>query len=83
MVVFDPDKDKANLAKHGVSLDRASILNILARIVDDRYSEPRFRAYGTIDGVFYCLAYVIRDGKVRAISLRRAHLKEIKRYANR
>ena len=83
MIVFDPDKDKANFAKHGVSLGRASDLNILARIVDNRYSEPRFRAYGTIEDVFYCLAYVIRDGKVYAVSLRRAHLREIKRYANR
>ena len=28
-----------------------------------------------IDGSLYCLAYVIRDGELRAISLRRAHAK--------
>jgi uncharacterized DUF497 family protein len=38
------------------------------------------RAYDILDGVFHCLAYTAFRGKVRAISLRRAHLKEFKRY---
>jgi uncharacterized DUF497 family protein len=56
-------------------------LEVLATIPDDRFTEPRKRAYGLIDGRFYCLAYVERDGDVRAISLRRAHAKEVRRYA--
>jgi hypothetical protein len=51
--------------------------------VDDRhdYGEIRYRAYGSIDGRTYCLTFTDRDGKVRPISLRRAHAKEMKRYA--
>ncbi len=80
-IAFDPAKDALNLAKHGVSLARASEMEVLVRMADGRFSEPRCRAFGLLDGVLYCLAYVIRDGAVRAISLRRAHLKELRRHA--
>lgn len=79
-IEFDPAKDAANIEKHGVSLARAAELEILARIVDERFEEDRRRAYGLIDGEAFCLAYVIRNGRVRAISLRRAHAKEMRRY---
>ena len=77
---FDPAKDAANSAKHGISLRRAGDMQVEARIIDDRYEEPRLRAYGVIDGRRYCLAYTIRDGEVRPISLRRAHGKEYRLY---
>jgi uncharacterized DUF497 family protein len=81
-IEFDPDKDALNIVKHGVSLARASDLEILAFIEDARseYSEIRYRAWGRIDGSFYCLAFTHRGDKLRAISLRRAHKKEMDRY---
>ena len=79
-IEFDPGKTAANLDKHGVSLARASDLEVEARVMDHRFEEARFRAYGLIDGAPYCLAYAIRDGVVRAISLRRAHQKEYRRH---
>lgn len=79
-LTFNPAKDIANRTKHGISLDRAQEMQVLARVEDHRVSEPRLRAYGTIDGKPYCLAYVLRDGVVRAISLRRARLKEMRRH---
>jgi uncharacterized protein len=80
MIEYDAAKDEANIDKHGVSLARAVDMLVEARVFDDRYNEPRLRAYGTIDGHWYCLAYVIRGATIRAISLRRAHAKEIKLY---
>ena len=80
MIQFDPIKDQLNVAKHGISLARASDLVIEARVTDPRFQEPRYRAYGRINGVTYCLAYTIRDGAVRAISLRRARTKEFNRH---
>lgn len=77
---FDPAKDAANIEKHGISLARAAELELLAYVDDDRFEEPRFRIYGLIDDVAHCLAGTFRDGKVRAISLRRAHAKEMKRF---
>ena len=70
-----------NFAKHGVSLARAAELDVFARIVDERFDEPRYRAFGLLEGLPYCLAYAVRDGSVRDISLRHAHLKEFRRYA--
>jgi uncharacterized DUF497 family protein len=84
MVDFDPAKEAINLSKHGVSLARWVDLNIAVAVVDGRYNygEVRYRAYGYIDGVAYCLAFTSRNGKVRPISLRRVHTKEMKRYVS-
>jgi uncharacterized DUF497 family protein len=83
MADFDPVKEAINLAKHGVSLARWVDLDIYAIIEDDRfdYGEPRYRAYGVIDGASYCLVFTVRDGRYRPISLRRAHAKEMRRHA--
>jgi uncharacterized DUF497 family protein len=79
-IEFDPAKDAANIAKHGISLARADDIEVFARVWDDRFKEVRFRAYGLIDGLAYCLAYTIRDERIRAISLRRAREKEVRRF---
>jgi len=81
-IEFDPAKNAANIAKHDVSLVRAADLEILVFLEDDRndYGETRYRAWGLLDGEAYCLAFTDRDGTLRAISLRRAHKKEMDRY---
>ncbi len=80
-IEFDPDKDAANIAKHGISLARAADLDQAVVVQDDRFDgEQRYRLYGRIDGAPFCLAAVIREGVVRAISLRRSHLKEFNRH---
>lgn len=82
-IEFDPDKDARNISVHGVSLKRAADLEIFVYLVDGRrdYGETRYRAWGLLDGKPHCLAFAMRDGKLRAISLRRAHEKEMNRYA--
>ncbi len=82
-IEFDPIKDEANIAKHGVSLARATELDVLV-FVDDgaRFDELRYRLYGLLDGKPYCLAAVTRNGRVRAISLRAAHAKEMRRHVS-
>jgi uncharacterized protein len=79
---FDPTKDAVNQEKHGVSLARWVDLNVFAIVNDDRfdYGEPRYRAYGLIDGMPHCLVFTIRNEQYRPISLRRAHVKEMKRH---
>lgn len=79
---FDPDKDEINRSQHGISLSRAFDVEIVKFVMDDRfdYGEVRYRAWGYIDGKPHYLAYTLRSGKVRPISLRRAHAKEIKRH---
>lgn len=83
-ITFDPAKDAINIAKHGLSLADAHRFEMSEALVevDDRadYGETRFRAFGRIDGVGHCLVFMIRDGAIRAISFRRAHEKEMRRY---
>lgn len=79
-IEFDSAKDRANVAKHGISLARAVDLSDVVVVPDDRFEEPRLRLYGLIDGSWHCAAVTVRGERVRVISLRRAHLKEIRRH---
>lgn len=79
-IEFDPVKDSANVAKHGISLARAVDMDIRAFVPDERFAEARYRLYGLIDGMWYCLAATDRGESIRAISLRRAHLEEVESY---
>ncbi|MBO9377653.1 BrnT family toxin [Sphingomonas histidinilytica] len=82
-ISFDPAKDAANIAKHGLSLaDYAGFDDTPVVEVDERfdYGETRYRAFGRIDGKGHCLVYVETDTGIRAISFRRAHDKEMRRY---
>lgn len=84
-IEFDPDKEATNLAKHRISLKRAADFTSLEVQRDTRfdYGELRFRAWGEIDGEAYCLAFTTRNGRLRAISLRRAHRREMERYVSK
>ena len=81
-IEFDVEKDKANIAKHGISLARAPDLQILEVMSDDRfdYGETRYRSFGMIDNQTYCMVFAERNGVMRIISLRRAHAKEMSRH---
>ena len=83
MADFDPAKEAINLSKHGISLARWIDLEVFAVVRDDRfdYGEPRYRAYGVIDGVSHCLVFTVRNERYRPISLRRADAKEMRRHA--
>jgi hypothetical protein len=74
-IEFDPAKDAENIAKHGVSLSRAVDLDVITVVL-----ERRFRAYGYLDGKGYCLAFTRRGTNIRAINLRRAREKEMRRH---
>ncbi len=74
---FDIEKDKTNVAKHGISLSRAVELEILRYVPAARGGERRVRAFGLIEGKYYCLVFTFRPNAVRAIGLRRAHREEV------
>ncbi|WP_332873764.1 BrnA antitoxin family protein [Aurantimonas marina] len=60
---FDPSKDEENVAKHGISLARASDMDLKVVLPDERkdYGEVRYRGFGLIDGKAYSLAFTIRS----------------------
>jgi uncharacterized DUF497 family protein len=82
--VFDPAKDTANRAKHGVSLALADFLFVgpYMSVSDDRfeYGEVREVAFGLINNRLFVCVYADRDEERRVISLRKANKREVKRY---
>ena len=88
-VMFDPAKDAANLAKHGVSLTEAAGFEWGTAVVwpDTRrdYGEARMVALGYIGLRIMALVFVDRPPEQpterRIIRLRKANSREVKRYA--
>ena len=89
-VTFDPAKNAANLAKHGVSLLDAADFEWDAALVwpDQRqdYAEARMVALVPVNDRLFCVVFVDRPPEQpterRIISLRKANNREVKRYAN-
>ena len=83
-VEFDPGKDVANIARHGVSLSLARELDWDAALVwvDDRfdYDELRMIALAPKTLTLYYVAFVDRHGARRIISLRKATRREAMHY---
>ena len=88
-VTFDPAKDAANLAKHGVLLADAAGFEWGTAVVwpDKRrdYDEARMVALGYIGLRIMTVVFVDRPPEQpterRIISLRKANNREVKRYA--
>jgi uncharacterized DUF497 family protein len=82
---FDPAKDAANQAKHGVSLgfgdeivkDAAFIEISSFRPID---GEECFKVVGQVGGKLFTGVFVWRDGQRRFISVRRANDGEQRAY---
>ena len=82
---FDPAKDAANIAKHGLSLvEGEGVLNDpLGLTIEDGFSEgePRWITIGAnADGELLVAVWTERDHGERLISVRRATAKERKQY---
>ncbi len=82
--VFDPAKDEANRAKHGVSLALAEVIfaGRHRSVADDRfdYGEVRNVAFGVINDRLFVCVYTDGDAERRVISLRKANKRELERY---
>jgi uncharacterized DUF497 family protein len=80
-------KDRANQAKHGVSLVLSVELDWEAALVwvDGRfeYTERRMIALAPKTRILYYVAFVDRGEVRRIISLRRANRREVKHYVQR
>lgn len=72
-IEFDPAKDEANIAKHGLSLQAAERFD---------YGEVRFVALGMIGDRLHVLVFTegSHDDAIRAISLRPAEKHEARFY---
>ncbi len=81
-ITFDPNKDAANIAKHGVSLALSAEIEwseVMVRPDTRRdYSELREIGFGLIGDRLYCVVFTQRGETLRIISLRKANSKEIR-----
>jgi len=82
---YDPAKDAANIAKHGISLADAMLVYEAPNKVTLqalRSGEDRLVDIAMVEvaGVVLVLVYVVRGSVVRAISLRRASRAERRMY---
>jgi uncharacterized DUF497 family protein len=77
---FDPQKDAANIEKHGVSLGMARLLDWNSALVwvDERYEYPELRmcALAPESNTLYYVAFVENGDVCRIISLRPATRRE-------
>ena len=85
---FDPNKDAANIVKHGLSLaDARLVFNAPDKLTleSPKAGEARLMDVALVEvaGVVLVLVYLLREpNEVRAISLRRASKHERTLYAN-
>ena len=84
-ITFDPAKDEANVAKHGVSLALAAQCEWDTAVIwpDARmeYGESRLACRGYVGMRLYAIVFVDRSDERRVISLRKANRREVQRYA--
>ena len=73
---WDEAKRHTNLVKHGIDFVRMTEFDwARAAVVPDRrrdYGESRFRVYGMLGERFCVVAFTLRGGAYRIISMRRA-----------
>lgn len=86
-IEFDPKKDKINWDKHGLSLSARADMDFDAALVNSNvrwaYGDDRHRAIGSIGGRLHELVLTMRGETLRAISLRKANAREVRRYERR
>lgn len=86
-VEFDPTKDVANRAKHGMSLadgallfdDPEHLIIPSIRLID---GEERYKLLGLVGGRLHTAIFVWRGDSVRFISVRRSNDGEARAYSS-
>jgi len=83
---YDPTKNAANLAKHGIALSNAALLNWerVYTYPDTRhdYGEVRMIGLALLGARLHTVVFVDRGDVRRIISLRKSHKKEVKTYVH-
>ena len=83
-ISFDPIKNERNIRERGLSFQRAADFDFAnaSFLVDERhaYGETRHIAIGYLDGRLHFLCFVEKPDGIRVVSLRKANVREGKKY---
>ena len=83
-VEYDPAKNKKNIKQRGLSFELVRDFEIETALTwqDQRhdYGESRFISLGFINKHLFPLVFTPRGQSLRVISLRKANLREVKKY---
>ncbi|KPF77635.1 hypothetical protein IP88_05795 [alpha proteobacterium AAP81b] len=84
-IEFDPAKNAANLAAHGLALAfGAAVFGDSGHLIVPSHrtedGEDRWKAIGLVDGKFYTAVHVWRGEAIRFISVRRSSAGEQRLY---
>ncbi|MEP7038738.1 MAG: BrnT family toxin [Acidobacteriota bacterium] len=82
---WDPEKEKANFSKHGVSFEEAALAffdDNAVELYDEKNSEEeiRYQIIGISNTRLLFVPYTERNEKIRIISARKATAKQIRIY---
>lgn len=80
---WDPEKNIANLRKHGLSFEEAALIfrGPVLTGLDDNLDEVRDKSFGLLRGqVVLCVIHTEENGKIRIISARKATSRERKYF---
>lgn len=85
IVEFDPAKNAANIAKHGVPLAFGTRVfadpdHLVIAAIRQADGEDRYKAIGMVDGKIWTAVHVLRGGVTRFVSVRRSNDGEERAY---
>jgi uncharacterized DUF497 family protein len=81
---YDSEKSETNKTKHGIDFDFVKYIWLdvdCFTIQSANTLEARYLIFGKVNSQWYAAVYTMLGKKVRIISARRSHLKEVLRYA--
>lgn len=80
-IEFDPEKNRANIAKHKISFDEVKVFDFNSSVIveDQRreYGEIRYIALGMLAHRLYVLVFTLVQDGIRVISLRKANSRDL------
>lgn len=86
-IEYDENKNRENIAKHGLSFEEAQQLDWeSALIIEDNrqdYGEKRFRAMALLGNRLTVFVFTLRQNNIRAISFCKANKREINQYVKK
>lgn len=86
-IEFDPEKREQTLIHRGLDMADAELVlnsnNLTFPDLRNEYGEERFISIGLIEGRMVYIAWTLRNGVYRIISMRKANDREQKKYGSR